>query len=152
VRLSGVVEQLRAWRPGDGPLIDVVRAAGEGARSRASSGWTPSAAWLAGRRRIALDAIPPGLRSATPACPHEDVTELPPAVLNRYLAAHAFANWTVHLGCGLRSWLRSIEVALALVRTGCGIGDADLILRHLADPAALGSACSPAEDEILPSP
>jgi hypothetical protein len=52
----------------------------------------------------------------------------------RYLAAHAFASWTAHLGNGLGSWLRSIEAADALLDEGLTIADADLWLRHLVDP------------------
>ncbi len=36
-------------------------------------------------------------------------------VLNRYLAAHGFASWCAYQGRGLRSLVRSIELALAVV-------------------------------------
>jgi hypothetical protein len=64
----------------------------------------------------------------------------PDAVLGRFLAAHAFGNWTMHLGDGLRSWQRSLETTHALAVSGLGIGPTDLILRHLADPFELAGA------------
>jgi hypothetical protein len=65
----------------------------------------------------------------------------------RFLMAHAFANWTAHLGEGLRSWLWSIQAAHGLAASGLSAGDADLLLRHLADPHALARAWSRAERE-----
>jgi hypothetical protein len=59
--------------------------------------------------------------------------------------AHAFANWTAHLGEGLRTWLRSIEVAHAMLVMGRSVGAADLLLRHLADPAAVARSLGAAE-------
>jgi hypothetical protein len=56
----------------------------------------------------------------------------PDRVVCRYLAAHAFASWTVHGRGGLDAWLGSIATALALVDSGFGVRDADLWLRHLA--------------------
>jgi hypothetical protein len=55
----------------------------------------------------------------------------------RFLAAHAFANWPIHMGPGLRVWLRSIEAAGALLDAGLGFRAADLRLRHLADTQTL---------------
>ena len=79
----------------------------------------------------------------------------PELELRHFLAARAFANWTAHLGRGLRAWLRSIEAAYALVQSGHGIRQADLLLRHLADPRALADRWSAAEIEVrrdTPSP
>jgi hypothetical protein len=61
-----------------------------------------------------------------------------------FLAAHAFANWTAHLGQGLRSWLRSVEAAYVLVNE-LGVRQTDLLLRHLADPNELARVWSRAE-------
>jgi hypothetical protein len=58
-----------------------------------------------------LTAIPPDLRPMR----IERSDSPSPAVVRAFLAAHAFANWTAHLGHGLRSWLRSLEAALSLV-------------------------------------
>ena len=152
-RLGVLVEHARAWRPGGGaPLVTAVRTAGEHARATTPVGWAPSGAWLAERCQIALGAVPPELLSAAPAVSPSGASDISATVLTHFLSAHAFANWTAHLGRGLRSWQRSLEVAFALVRSGRSVRDADLILRHLADPHAFAAACSLAEDRILPSP
>ena len=63
---------------------------------------------------------------------------LSPEALGRFLAAHAFANWTAHQGAGLHAWLRSLEVAFVLAED-VGVRQADLLLRHLADPSELAT-------------
>lgn len=81
----------------------------------------------------------------------------------RYLAARAFGNWTAYLGCGLRTVLRALDVALAAVKVElaraasqdarlatrdhliAAVGQADLLLVHLADPRALARLWSEAE-------
>jgi hypothetical protein len=55
----------------------------------------------------------------------------------RFLAAHAFANWSAYQGEGLRTWFRSIETAACLLALTNDPGHVDLILRHLADSAGL---------------
>jgi hypothetical protein len=45
----------------------------------------------------------------------------------------------------LRAWVRSIEAPLALLDAGFSPGDADLLLRHLADPVALTQTWNRAE-------
>ena len=140
-RLDAAVDDVARWRPDDGPLDTRVRDAVSRARSRPAGDWRPSADWLAARRRLALDAIPDDLRGAIPG-PAARPPAPDPILLKQYLAAHAFANWTALLGRGLEAWQRSIEVAYALVQSGWGVRDADLLLRHLADPRELASACS----------
>ena len=71
----------------------------------------------------------------------------PTYLLNRFLAAHAFANWTAHLGQGLRSWLLSIEAAHELMTSGHDVRQADLRLRHLSDPYEMARTWSAAETE-----
>jgi Fe-S-cluster containining protein len=70
-------------------------------------------------------------------------------LVRRFLAAHAFANWTMHLGKGLRTWLRSIEAAHELLTSGVDVREADLRLRHLADPTQLASAYARAELDVV---
>lgn len=107
-RLSEVVETVRGWTPGDGPLMDrVVGAFAEAPR----------------------------------VMPTADRTD---RRLNRFLAAHAFGSWIAHLGGGLRTWLRSLEHALALASTA-GVRQADLRLRHLQDPWTLAEHWSAVE-------
>jgi Fe-S-cluster containining protein len=140
-RLETAVHEVSRWRPADGPLADRVRDVADRARARPAIEWRPSAEWLSARERIALEAIPRDLHAAIPnrASP---APALDPILLKQYLAAHAFANWTAWLGRGLTAWLRSIEVAYALVQLGWSVREADLLLRHLADPRQLASICS----------
>lgn len=92
-------------------------------------------------------AVPPGAgrerleRPLTQAMPRESSD-----AEKRFLAAHAFANWTAHLGTGLRAWFRSIEAAYALLEAGFAPGDADLLLRHLAETSILTEAWNQAEN------
>jgi hypothetical protein len=66
---------------------------------------------------------------------------------NRFLACHAFANWTAHLGAGLRTWLRSLETVVFLLEEGWTIREIDEWLRHWADPRMLARVWSAAEKE-----
>ena len=83
--------------------------------------------------------------------------------LRNFLAAHAFGNWCAFNGVGLRTVVRSLEVALAVVRVEaarvCASAErpldepllieamraADLLLVHLADPQTLAEQLSAVE-------
>lgn len=83
--------------------------------------------------------------------------------LRQFLAAHAFGNWCAYNGRGLRTVVRSLEVALKVVRveaaracsgTKLALDEeslieafraADLLLVHLADPVALAERLSAVE-------
>jgi Fe-S-cluster containining protein len=135
--LRGASEHLRTWTPAAGPLIEAV--------SRSLGGTAPIARAVDVDARIeeVRLAIPEGLRpppgwpaGAEPQSAH---------VHRRFLAAHAFASWTAHLGLGLRTWLRSVEAAHALLVSGRGVGGSDLWLRHLVDPHDVAKTWSEAE-------
>jgi hypothetical protein len=136
-RLRAAVDFVRDWRPGGGPLRTRIVSAFAQPPVTGSA----AAADLARHRREILAAMPDEIRpeparaAGTPAAP----------VLQRYLAAHAFANWQAHLGEGLRAWLRSLEAAHALMMSGLDVGTSDLWLRHLADPMRLADAWNAAE-------
>lgn len=84
-------------------------------------------------------------------------------VVNRYLAAHAFASWMAYQGRGLRSWIRSLDATLDVLAAECAkhceqagrslseaslaasIRSADFFLRHLADRKALARIWSESE-------
>jgi hypothetical protein len=87
-----------------------------------------------------MEAIPGDLDRPSPSG-----TATAPAVARRLLAAHAFANWTAHLGRGLRTWHRSLEAVSALLASGYDVRQTDLLLRHLADPSELAEIWSRAE-------
>jgi len=140
-RLDAAVDDVTRWHPGDGALIDRVRHSIERAHSRPAREWHPTSDWVAARRRLALDAIPDDLQDELPA-PSVPAAPRDPIPLKQYLSAHVFANWTALLGRGLRAWQQSIEVPYALLQSGWDVRASDLIVRHLADPARLASACS----------
>ena len=134
-RLHAAVEDLRRWRPGSDSLsIAITRAF-----DRASSAFKPYRVDGPSRTAEVLAAIPKSAqrlahryaeRARGPGRESADAEK-------RFLAAHAFANWTAYTGNGLRAWFRSLEAAYALLGAGYGLAGTDLLLRHLADSAAL---------------
>ena len=126
--LGGVVERTRTWHPSDGPLDVHVR------RQFESIAKAPIP-------QFPNSPIPPSLKSPIPQFPNSPISD---RALRRFLAAHAFANWTAHLGRGLRAWWRSLEAAHTLARR-YGVRHADLVLRHLADPNELAAYWSTTE-------
>lgn len=133
--LHAIVEDVLTWRPGDESLIERVRQA---------FALPPSVGTVVDRSEVeqhaarAIAAIPEDVQSWTPPMPPTR-HQLADGTTRRFLAAHAFANWSVQIGDGLAAWLRSLDSAYALLEIGFGVRDADLILRHLADPTALAT-------------
>ena len=129
-RLAGAVSEMQTWTPdASDPLIDHVRLSFAQA--------TPAPHHLSAHDQLLTELesrFPVGVASASlrPSAPPREASASPRAV-NRFLAAHAFANWAVHGRAGISGWLRSIETAHALVAVGTGVREADLCLRHLAD-------------------
>jgi Fe-S-cluster containining protein len=142
-QLAWAVETTRAWRPGDGRLLDQVRSAFDRAHRTDPPPFAPTGADLAIRVDEVTRAIPEELRGGEARRPTRGAGD--EAILTRFLAAHAFASWTAHLGRGLRTWLRSVEAALALTQSGLDVAAVDLRLRHLADPHLLAKAWARAE-------
>jgi hypothetical protein len=125
-----VVEFLRSWSPAEEPLIARVRAAL--ARAAPCDPHTDS-------QRLVAEVhagVPADLRNQVPQLT-PDRPPAPLGVQRRFLAAHAFASWTPHLALDLRAWVRSLDAARALLSAGHSVGEADLLLRHLADPHEL---------------
>ena len=135
--VRATVEDVRRWIPADGPLVARIDAAFRRASGHDAIGRT----WTSALADV-LAAVPEELR------PRRFDSSGPPSttVARSFLAAHAFANWTAHLGHGLRSWFRSVEAAWMLVNE-LGVRQADLILRHLADPNELARTWSRAEHQ-----
>jgi Fe-S-cluster containining protein len=121
--LRDVVAKISGWSPGPLKLIDHVHRAFGGPTPRTG----PGAAELIAR---AQQSVPEDLRSQVQWKTTETVDDL---ATRRFLAAHAFANWAIHLGRGLESWLLSVETAHAFLHAGAGVRHADLVLRHLRD-------------------
>jgi hypothetical protein len=136
-RLARAVLDVQTWRPGGEPLIDRVR----DACARAVAGDVMPAATDGAMRDQTVNRVlaampddvrPSDARTITATRTSDDVAR-------RFLAAHAFANWAIHLGEGLTAWIRSIETAWLLLDAGLDVRTADLWLRHLADPTALAT-------------
>jgi len=138
-RLHNAVEHTRSWRHSEGTLASRVEEAfrlGPSTRAAASEP----------RKRLqeVRSSMPDDVRPDAPG-PDGEPTSI--AVRRDFLIAHAFANWSAHLGQGLRTWLRSIEAADALIESGLCVGAADLWLRHLSDPWALADVWAQAEKD-----
>lgn len=125
-RLRAVVDDLETWSPDHGRMIERVHASFRSLRRAPAR--LPAAALVAGVYRAIPEGVPIPPRLLEPR-PGE-------SAWRRFLAAHAFASWAIHLR-GLRTWLLSIEAAHALIEEGLGPRGADLLLRHLGDTTAL---------------
>ena len=131
--LTGAVSEVQTWTPeAADPLIDHVQ------RSFARA--TPALHRLTAHDELLIELesrLPASATLRGSASPRASAsprdTAASPRAVNRFLAAHAFANWAVHGRGGINAWVRSIETAHALVVAGAGVRDADLRLRHLAD-------------------
>jgi Fe-S-cluster containining protein len=143
-RLGCAVDHVRDWSPAHGPLRARVDRAFEAARRADVAAFMPDRDEIGMRWQEIENAIPQDLRPHIPRLADRDDGRLPPVPphTDRFLAAHAFANWTAHLGDGLHAWLRSIEAAYVCLLAGLDIRQADLTLRHLADPNALARTWS----------
>jgi hypothetical protein len=162
-------EDLRGWAPGGEPLASRVARIASGRRT------VPEAS-IAIERDLALrtevvDAVPAGLpRGFLPTDPAEADARWVrgpwptfAAVVRRYLAARAFASWAAVQGEGVRTTVRALAAARAVLRTECGrvcaaaarpldaellkdaVRGADLLLVHLASPEALARRWSRVE-------
>ncbi len=134
-RLCVAVEHVRTWSPGAGSLSARVMSAFEAAR-------TPDrpAATFQAFDAVAADVVatvPADFQPQAEAALGRRSSTTAPRAHVLFLAAHAFANWTAHVGEDLRAWWRSIEAAHVLLSSGMNVRDVDLLLRHLADPHAL---------------
>jgi len=149
--LRSGVERVRRWTPqADEPLLERVRSAFASASEASEAAPPPPRA--SDLVAAVFGAIPDELLAAAPIAAPRTATAAAPRSVSRFLAAHAFANWTAHLAQGLRSWLRSIEGAAALLEAGYDVRSADLLLRHLADPERLATAWARAEGTVYSSP
>ena len=129
-RVHVAIERLQRWSPPDSPLIDRVRDEFHRAACDRPARILPQSPRLvdAVYRAIPTDIRPPRF---------PDAVRTTDAAARRFVAAHAFASWTAHLGDGLHLWVRAIGAAAALLEAGAGVRHADLLLRHLADPGRI---------------
>lgn len=141
-RLRDAVARVRDWSPSCGPLAPHVTRAFEAARTGRSQPFDPDPDEIARRLNEIDDAIPAELRPDPVPVSAHTVRWHEPDGADRFLAAHAFANWTAHVGEGLHAWLRSLETAYACLRVGLDFRQTDLRLRHLANPNRLAETWS----------
>lgn len=166
------VEHLRRWKPRHGPLGRALDEAlvVEAPTSNLSSDQilTPVESDWFGQ---VIDTVPPIARRPA-RVPHATeaferwVAPAWPSLARpvlHYVAAKAFGNWTAYLGQGLRTVVRSLEVALAVLKVECtracledhapatldhivrAARAADLLLVHLANPRTLAERLSAVE-------
>jgi hypothetical protein len=173
--LARAAERLRGWTPAAGPFDEVlVRALDDAVRVDEPCP-APAAAECEQLFDLAIGACLPGLdspswptgwrrdfeRFVAPAWP---AFELP---IGRYLASRAFASWIALHGPGLRTAVRAVRAAYAVLcieaaRRGAsaqrtlesdGLREAirasDLLLVHLADPEAFARLLAAFEGERL---
>ena len=174
--ISAFTQRVRTWTPRDGDLREAVEREGpRGGGSPAEIGGGQDegqrASQLEGDFDVVRASVPAGIDTQAPPERLDaiDARWVAPAwprfspSLRNYLAAHAFGNWCAYHGMGLRTVVRSLVVALAVVRVEaarlCATTErpldgplliesmraADLLLVHLADPKALAARLSQVE-------
>ena len=166
--LARDVELLRTWQPGSGSLATAIAQLPERSQASQRSTEIDESARLF---ETVVAAVPEELK---PAPLESAVSSRYPDLVakwldefgrpvNRYLAAHAFASWCSYQGHGLRSFMCSLETALAVLRVEStrvcaragrpldrdllieAVRAADLLLRHSADRQALADIWSRSE-------
>jgi len=175
--ISAFTERVRTWTPRDGALCEAVErtgprdgsfTAGIGAGQDHGQGASP----LAYDYEVVRASVPSSIGTLPPpdrldAIDSQRVAGAWPQFsqpLRNFLAAHAFGDWCAYHGLGLRTVVRSLEVALSVVRVEaarlCEAADrpldvpllieamraADLLLVHLADPQSLAARLSTVEE------
>ncbi|MET0553653.1 MAG: hypothetical protein ABW221_11490 [Vicinamibacteria bacterium] len=152
--LASEAERLRAWTVHDGAFDDRLDRVLDGAGGTAPG--PPDEELLAEVR----SAIPEALRPADPTPHAVDWGPYRP-VVRRYLAARAFASWCAVQGPGLRTAVRALQAALAVLRAEVrapldrsglleAIRRTDLRLVHLASPEALARTLGRCESRPRP--
>lgn len=144
-RLAVGVERLRQWRPADGPLGGRVLAVMDEIRALDARPFAPGPDETGRRVGEVVGATPAEVADAHRTTLGDARAMVSAHAARGFLAAHAFANWHIQLGQGLRTWLRSVEAASAFLQSGVGVGQADLWLRHLADVNRLATVWSETE-------
>ena len=173
-RISAFTEELRTWKPADGSLrerFESLLAARAGASGAGSESPLRPLDACREAHGLVLASAPGGVgASAAPddfdapdAALVEPTWRMISRPLRQFLAAHAFGNWCAYNGRGLRTVVRSLDVALKVVRVeaarACAqagraldeallaeaFSAADLLLVHLADPTALAARLSAVE-------
>lgn len=180
-RISVVTEELRQWTPLEGSLRRrfaalMASSVGVGAvfldyRSEFQNHQPEEPLRPLEAYELVRDSVPCGVstRPAPEGFQDLDAALVAPSwadfsrPIRQFLAAHAFGSWYAYNGRGLRTVVRSLDVALALVRVEAArvcaeasrrldetrlieaFRAADLLMVHFADPTALGKRLSDVE-------
>jgi Fe-S-cluster containining protein len=161
-----MTERLADWQPRDGRFEDAVRAAAARADVGAGTdGWARSFCERANDHEHARLAVPEFIRPAgdLDGLDAADDAWVEPAwdrfaaPIGRFMAAHAFGNWSAYFCSGLTGVVRTLEAVLAGVRVEAArecrraarpldeallieaFRSADLLLVHLGDPEAFAT-------------
>jgi hypothetical protein len=155
VSLESDARALAAWRPGGATLSEAIAALGDSAPSAIGEPcWENERALRAAARQSLVPAVswpddPMDLetRWTVLQCSWREHA----SVINRFLAAHAFASWMPYRGGDVLSGVRRLRLPLAVLRAeatrACerrdgaltvetlmhGIRQTDLLIRHLID-------------------
>ncbi len=178
--IASIAEHLRAWRANDGPLIAAFARAVDAAHAASA---VASAAQMINLINLPLAlrldadvraAVPAGVPCDAAPADASNIMEaherwIAPAwpaltrPLCRYVAAKLFANWCWYQGQGLRTLMRSLQAALAVLRVEAArqtlahgrildrdllraaVRRTDLLLLHLCSQEALARRWSDAE-------
>ena len=163
--LESDARKLAKWRPGGVSLRDAIRALNQAPYSH-DTGSLPD--WDAEMRLVEILRESIAAQHRWEMLPRDVGARCFPAlagewtahavVINRFLAAHAFATWMAYQGSGVESQIRELRLVLAVLRheairvcrneTGrlsgaalkTAIRRADLMLVHLADRERLNAA------------
>jgi Fe-S-cluster containining protein len=162
-------QRLAGWKPGGATLRDAIA---QLPTEYVDASDEPGLHTSLRRHREVIEAVPDDLRPDADEEGLEDAMrahvapEWPRfhAPVNRYLAAKAFASWTAYQGRGIRTIVRGLDAALALVRVEAArqcrnaaraldrdllleaFREADFLLNHLAVGEDLADAWSAAEE------
>ncbi len=162
--LAGQAETARGWTPERGPFDQYLEGC-FGQTPTPGEGTPLSSAECDRAWQMVAQCVPRGhpLPSRPPSPTGFDALGVRSGAVHRWLAARAFASWLALQGEGLRTTVLGLRLALAVLgaevhRGGAGteggvdqtvqleaIRRADLLLVHLADPAALARCLSRAE-------
>ena len=163
-------QRLGGWKPGGLTLRDAIA---QLPRDYVEGPEEPALQNSLRRHREVIEAVPDDLKPTPDGTGLDDAmhAHVAPewqrfhAPINRYLAAKAFASWTAYQGRGVKTIVRGLEAALALVRVEAArqcrnaaraldsdllleaFREADFLLNHLAVGEDLAKVWSAAEKE-----
>jgi hypothetical protein len=160
-RISAFTEELRRWTPADGSLSARFESLAAAEAEATGVGAVPDARAHAEAFSVVRASVPAGVEGGSDGSADRcaildnfdrfDAAFVAPAwpafsrPLRQFLAAHAFGNWCAYNGRGLRTVVRSLDVALKIVRVEAGLTCAKAG-RHSTPP---GATLGPPQGRLL---